>query len=123
MYIPVTIDLSYRPRPAQQRLHALAAAHRFAVAIIHRQAGKTHAALIELITRALSAPANATLGFVMPQQKQVRGIAWPLLSRLGLGKLPGDIHIERGGFNFYFPITTGIIISLIITLILWIFRR
>ena len=51
------------------------------------------------------------------------GIAWPLLSKLGLGKLPGDIHIERDGFNFYFPITTGIIISLILTLILWIFRR
>ncbi len=43
--------------------------------------------------------------------------------KLGLGKLPGDIPIERDGFNFYFPITTRIIISLILTLILWIFRR
>ena len=51
------------------------------------------------------------------------GIAWPLLSKLGLGQLPGDIPIERGGFNFYFPITTSIIISLILSLIIWIFRR
>jgi hypothetical protein len=51
------------------------------------------------------------------------GLAWPLLTKLGLGKLPGDIHIEREGFNFYFPITTSIIVSLLLTLILWIFRR
>jgi hypothetical protein len=51
------------------------------------------------------------------------GLAWPLLSKLGLGSLPGDIRIERKGFTFYFPITTGILVSLVITLILWIFRR
>ena len=51
------------------------------------------------------------------------GIAWPWLAKLGLGHLPGDIHIERKDFQFYFPITTGILVSLVITLVLWIFRR
>jgi hypothetical protein len=53
----------------------------------------------------------------------VLGFAWPLITRLGLGHLPGDIRIERKGFSFYFPITTSIIISLAISIILWIFRR
>ena len=51
------------------------------------------------------------------------GIAWPLLQKLGLGRLPGDISIERDGFRFYFPITTSIIISLLLTLIFWLFRK
>lgn len=51
------------------------------------------------------------------------GLLWPLLAKLGLGSLPGDLKIERKGFTFYFPITTSIIISAVITLILWIFRR
>jgi hypothetical protein len=37
------------------------------------------------------------------------GIAWPVLSRIGLGRLPGDIMIQRGGTSFYFPITTCVI--------------
>ena len=53
----------------------------------------------------------------------VLGVAWPLLSKLGLGHLPGDIRIERKGFHFYFPLTSGLLISLLISLILWIFRR
>jgi len=51
------------------------------------------------------------------------GVLWPVLAKLGLGSLPGDIRIERKGFTFYFPITTGIVVSLVITLVLWIFRR
>jgi len=51
------------------------------------------------------------------------GVLWPLLAKLGLGSLPGDIRIERKGFTFYFPVTTGILISLAISLLLWIFRR
>jgi len=51
------------------------------------------------------------------------GVLWPVLAKLGLGSLPGDIRIERKGFTFYFPITTGILVSLVITLVLWIFRR
>jgi uncharacterized membrane protein len=53
----------------------------------------------------------------------VLGIAWPLLAKLGLGNLPGDIKLERKGYTFYFPVTTSILISLVITLVLWIFRR
>ena len=51
------------------------------------------------------------------------GLAWPLLTKLGLGRLPGDIHVERDGFSFYFPITTGLIISAVISLVLWLLRR
>lgn len=51
------------------------------------------------------------------------GIAWPWLKRLPFGRLPGDIHIVREGFSFHFPIVTCIAISIVITLILWIFRR
>lgn len=51
------------------------------------------------------------------------GVAWPLLQKIGLGRLPGDISIERDGFRFYFPITTSIIISLLLTLIFWLFRK
>jgi hypothetical protein len=51
------------------------------------------------------------------------GLAWPWLRRLPFGRLPGDIHIVREGFSFHFPIVTCIVISIVITLILWIFRR
>ena len=51
------------------------------------------------------------------------GVAWPWLTKLGLGRLPGDIHIEREGFSLYFPITTSIIVSLVLSLILWLTRR
>ena len=60
-----------------------------------------------------------TIGIILV----VLGLAWPLLAKLGLGSLPGDIKLERKGFTFYFPITTSVLISLVITLILWIFRR
>jgi uncharacterized membrane protein len=53
----------------------------------------------------------------------VLGLAWPLVTKLGLGNLPGDIRIERKGFTFYFPITSCILVSLVISVILWIFRR
>jgi hypothetical protein len=51
------------------------------------------------------------------------GLLGPLLAKSGLGHLPGDIRIERKGFSFYFPVTSFIIVSALITLILWIFRR
>jgi Protein of unknown function (DUF2905) len=51
------------------------------------------------------------------------GLLWPLLSKFGLGHLPGDIRIERKGFSFYFPITTGLVVSALITILLWILRR
>lgn len=51
------------------------------------------------------------------------GLAWPWLSRLGLGHLPGDIHIERKGFSFHFPITSSIVVSLVLSLLFWMFRK
>jgi hypothetical protein len=51
------------------------------------------------------------------------GLAWPLIAKLGLGRLPGDIRIERDGFTFYFPIVTGLIVSVVLSLILWFFRK
>ncbi len=51
------------------------------------------------------------------------GVAWPWLSRLGIGHLPGDIYIERKGFSFYAPITSSSIISLVISILYWIFRK
>jgi hypothetical protein len=51
------------------------------------------------------------------------GLLWPWLQKLGLGRLPGDIVIERGNFRLFFPITTCIIISLIVSLIIWWLRK
>ena len=53
----------------------------------------------------------------------VLGLAWPWIAKLGLGRLPGDIRIEREGFGFYFPLTTSLIVSGVISLLLWLFRR
>ncbi len=51
------------------------------------------------------------------------GLLWPFISKLGLGRLPGDIVIERDGFSFFFPITTMIIISVVLTLIFRLFGK
>jgi hypothetical protein len=51
------------------------------------------------------------------------GITWPLLARIGLGRLPGDISVERGGMSFYFPIVTCIVISIALSALLWLFNR
>ena len=53
----------------------------------------------------------------------VLGLTWPWLQKLGLFRLPGDIVIERENFRFYFPITSMIILSLVFSLLLWLFRR
>jgi uncharacterized membrane protein len=53
----------------------------------------------------------------------VIGLAWPLITRSGLGRLPGDIVVERGNFRFYFPIVTSLLISAILTVVVWLFRR
>jgi hypothetical protein len=53
----------------------------------------------------------------------VIGLLWPWLSKLPLGRLPGDIVVEREGFRFYLPLTTGILLSLIVSLVIWLFRR
>jgi hypothetical protein len=51
------------------------------------------------------------------------GLAWPWLRRLPFGRLPGDIHIVRDGVGFHFPIVTCIVVSIVISLVLWIMRR
>lgn len=53
----------------------------------------------------------------------ITGLLWPYLTKLGLGRLPGDIVVEREHSRFYFPITTSIIISLVLTLLFWLFRK
>jgi hypothetical protein len=51
------------------------------------------------------------------------GLLWPWLSKLGLGRLPGDIVVQREGFSFYFPIVTCLIVSVVASLLFWLFRR
>jgi len=51
------------------------------------------------------------------------GIVWPILSRIGLGRLPGDIVYERDGTTFYFPLVTCILISVVLSVLFWLFNR
>jgi hypothetical protein len=60
-----------------------------------------------------------TLGIVLV----IVGLAWPWLAKIGLGRLPGDIVIERENFRFYFPITTMVLASLVLSLIFWLLRK
>jgi Protein of unknown function (DUF2905). len=53
----------------------------------------------------------------------VAGLFWRHLSALPIFRLPGDIVIDRPGLKLFFPITTMIVISLVVSLILWLFRR
>lgn len=53
----------------------------------------------------------------------VTGLLWPTLGKLGLGKLPGDIVIRRDPFNLYFPITTCILISAVLTGLFWLIGK
>ena len=53
----------------------------------------------------------------------IAGILWPWLGSLPLGRLPGDIVVNKPHVKVYFPITTMIVISIVISLILWLFRR
>jgi uncharacterized membrane protein len=53
----------------------------------------------------------------------ILGLLWPWLQKSGLGRLPRDIALERDNFRFYFPLTTSIIVSIIITLLFWLFRK
>ena len=51
------------------------------------------------------------------------GLLWPVISKLGFGRLPGDIVIERENFSLYVPIMTSLIISVVLSLLLWFFNR
>jgi len=51
------------------------------------------------------------------------GLLWPLIARVGLGRLPGDIVIQRANMTLHFPLATGLLISLTLGLLLWILAR
>jgi hypothetical protein len=51
------------------------------------------------------------------------GLLWPWLSGLPFGRLPGDLMIDRPGFRFFAPFTTMLVLSIVISLLLWLFRR
>jgi membrane protein implicated in regulation of membrane protease activity len=54
----------------------------------------------------------------------VVGALMLLASRVSwIGRLPGDIHVQRDTWSFYFPITTSIVISVVISLLLYLFGR
>ncbi len=51
------------------------------------------------------------------------GLLWPWLGKLPLGRLPGDIVVDRPGFKAFFPLTTMLVVSVVVSLLLWLFRR
>ncbi|MFQ5972299.1 MAG: DUF2905 domain-containing protein [Alphaproteobacteria bacterium] len=51
------------------------------------------------------------------------GLLWPVLQKLGLGRLPGDIVVERENFRIYFPFGTSLLISVILSVALWLLHR
>lgn len=51
------------------------------------------------------------------------GVVWTLGERIGLGRLPGDVLIERAGTRIYIPITTSLLISAVLSLVLWVLSR
>jgi len=51
------------------------------------------------------------------------GVLWPWVRKLPLFRLPGDIAIDRPGFKVFFPITTMLLVSLIVSVLMWLFRR
>ncbi|MCB2097256.1 MAG: DUF2905 domain-containing protein [Parvularculaceae bacterium] len=53
----------------------------------------------------------------------VAGLFWPVISKLGLGRLPGDIAVKGDGFAFYFPITTMIVLSIVATILFRLFGK
>jgi hypothetical protein len=60
-----------------------------------------------------------TLGLLIA----LAGILWPWITKLGLGRLPGDLRIDKPGFSLFAPFTTMIILSVVLSLILWLLRR
>jgi hypothetical protein len=53
----------------------------------------------------------------------VAGLAWPWLSRIPLGRLPGDLHVHRDGWDLYVPLGTTLLVSIVLSLLLWWLRR
>jgi Protein of unknown function (DUF2905) len=53
----------------------------------------------------------------------VLGLFWPLVAKLGLGRLPGDIVIERENFRLYLPVATSLLLSAVVSFVFWLFNR
>ena len=53
----------------------------------------------------------------------VLGLLWPLIAKMGLGRLPGDFVIERGNFRLYIPLATSLLISVVLSVLLWFIER
>jgi len=51
------------------------------------------------------------------------GVLWPWIQKMNLGRLPGDIVVEKENMRFYFPIVTSIVVSLLLTLVFWLMRK
>ncbi|HUN47178.1 MAG TPA: DUF2905 domain-containing protein [Stellaceae bacterium] len=51
------------------------------------------------------------------------GLFWPMVQKIGLGRLPGDIVVERGSFRLYIPLATSVLLSLALSFLLWFLRR
>jgi len=51
------------------------------------------------------------------------GLLWPWIAKLGLGRLPGDLRIDKPGFTLYAPFTTMIVLSVVFSLLIWLLRR
>lgn len=51
------------------------------------------------------------------------GLLYPWVERLGLGRLPGDFSFSRGGLRVYFPLATSLLLSVVVSLLFWLFRR
>ena len=51
------------------------------------------------------------------------GVLWPVLGRIGLGRLPGDIVVERSNFSFHFPLATCVVISIVLSVVFWLVNR
>lgn len=60
-----------------------------------------------------------TIGIVLV----IVGLCWPLLQKLNLGRLPGDFIFKSENFKFYFPLTTSIVISVVLSILFWIFKK
>ena len=53
----------------------------------------------------------------------IAGMTWPFITRIGLGRLPGDFMFQRGGVTFYFPLVTCIVVSIVLSALFWLFNR
>lgn len=53
----------------------------------------------------------------------VAGLAWPWLSKLPFGRLPGDFSVERENFSFHLPLATSVVVSIVIGVLVWLFRK